>query len=144
MKAVLFDLNVVLDVLLAREPHVGASAKALDLASGKDVQGFIAAHCVTTLFYLLRRRVGTDRAHRVTAHLLERLRVAPVDEQVVRSALASAWPDLEDAVCHAAARAVGAECIVTRNVEDFRSSTPPALRPEVFVRLYSGGKGGGH
>ncbi len=53
MKRILFDTNVVLDVLLDRQPYVEASA-----AAGADVEtgiseGMLAAHAVTTIHYLV-------------------------------------------------------------------------------------------
>jgi predicted nucleic acid-binding protein len=49
MKRVLFDTNVILDVLLDREPHVEASATAWATAETGRVEGMLAAHAVTTL-----------------------------------------------------------------------------------------------
>ena len=134
MRRLLYDLNVVLDVLLRREPHFAASAKALDAVGRGEVEGFLAGHCVTTLFYVLRRQVGSRRAHTLTAELLTRLRVAPVTDAGIRSALGTGFGDFEDAVCHAAAAEIGAEAIVTRNVADFRGGSIPALLPEIFVQ----------
>ncbi|WP_245693494.1 PIN domain-containing protein [Deferrisoma camini] len=110
----------------------------MDLAATGRVTGYLAAHCVTTVYYLLRRRVGADRARQLTTHLLERIRVAPVTQGVVEAALASRFSDLEDAVCHAAAEAVGAERIVTRNPNDFRKGRTPAVLPEPFVHWAEG------
>lgn len=41
--------------------------------------------------------------------------VAAVDDNVVRRALALAWPDFEDAVCAAAAEASACDAPVTRD-----------------------------
>lgn len=135
MRRVLYDLNIVLDVLLSREPFFVASAAALDAASRGEVEGYLSAHLVTTLFYLLRRSVGADRARMLTADLLVKLRVAPVTDAVVRRALAMPFRDLEDAVCHASAEEVDASLIVTRNTEDFGPGVVPAVLPEVFVQM---------
>lgn len=143
MKRVLYDLNVVLDVLLAREPFCAASAAALDAVGRNQVQGYLAAHLVTTLYYLLRRQVGAARAKTLTVGLLTKIRVAPLTDEAVRRALALPFRDLEDAVCHAAAEEVGATFIVTRNVDDFSDGIVPAVLPEVFTRWLSGQSGEG-
>ena len=63
---VMLDLNVLPDVLLAREP-LFADARALwDAHNRGIITGHVAAHGLTNLFYVLRRVVGTEpaRPHR--------------------------------------------------------------------------------
>jgi mRNA interferase MazF len=64
---------------------------------------------ITTIASLLQRQVGAARGRVVLADLLSRLQVAVVTERTIRPALAGAFRDLEDAVCHAAALEAGAE-----------------------------------
>ena len=61
------------------------------------------------------------------------MHVAAVTDAVIREALASSFTDFEDAVAHAAARIIGAESIVTRNLKDFRAGTIPAVLREAFL-----------
>lgn len=133
MRRALFDTNVILDVLLGREPHFAASAAALDTAARGGVEGYVAGHAVTTIAYLLQRQLGAAGSRAVLADLLTQLRVAPVTDGVVRRALDSARRDFEDAICDAAAGEVGADVIVTRNVADFVASGVPAVSPDVFL-----------
>ena len=62
MRKVLFDVNVVLDILLNRRPHVEASAAAFAAIETGSAQGLMAAHAITTVHYLIRRR--NERAPR--------------------------------------------------------------------------------
>ena len=64
--------------------------------------------------------------------------VADVTERTVLTALAGAFHDFEDAVCHAAALEVGAELIVTRNLADFAAGTVPAVLPEMLLASLAG------
>lgn len=50
MKRVVFDCDVILDVILVRQPFYRASLEALDAAGLGNVQGLISAHAVTNLF----------------------------------------------------------------------------------------------
>jgi hypothetical protein len=97
------------------------------------VEGYVAAHALTTIAYLLQRQVGTKASRTVLADLLSGIRVAPVTEAVVRRALSSDLRDFEDAVCDAAAQEVDAIAIVTRNVADFAGSAVPAVLPIAFL-----------
>ncbi|MBW4473192.1 MAG: PIN domain-containing protein [Stenomitos rutilans HA7619-LM2] len=137
MKRVLFDTDVLLDVFLQRHPYFTSSAIALDTVGQGKIEGYIAAHAVTNLFYLLKRQLGRDQTRSLLATLLSKVHIAAVTDAVVREALASSFTDFEDAVVHAAARSIGVEAIVTRNIQDFRSGTIPAVLPEVFLATFN-------
>ncbi|OGW59682.1 MAG: nucleic-acid-binding protein, contains PIN domain protein [Nitrospirae bacterium RBG_16_64_22] len=132
MRRILYDTNVILDVLLERQPHFGASAAALDAVGRGSVEGYVSAHAVTTIAYLLERRLGSARSRKALADLLSKMRVAPVTDAVIRQALNSRINDFEDAVCHAAAVEADVSMIVTRNAADFSKGAVPAVLPEVF------------
>jgi hypothetical protein len=51
LKKVLFDSDVLLDILAQRQPFVVASAQALNTVMKKQVQGFVSGHAVTNIFY---------------------------------------------------------------------------------------------
>lgn len=132
MKRVLYDTNVLLDVLLKREPHFFASMVALDAVGQGRVEGYIAGHAVTTLAFLLERQLGARKSKAILADLLSKMRVAAVTDRTIRQALHSPIKDFEDAVTHAAAQEAGISLIVTRNIRDFSKGAIPAVLPEVF------------
>ena len=47
------DANIVLDFLLKREPFYSDSKKVMEICSHDNVNGYIALHTVTTLWYIL-------------------------------------------------------------------------------------------
>ncbi|MDO9557221.1 MAG: PIN domain-containing protein [Coriobacteriia bacterium] len=130
---VLFDTNVVLDVLLAREPHVEVAAQLFSLADNGVIAGILSATTVTTIHYIASKTVGAAAAARHIEQLLAMFDVACVDRPVLQAALALDYPDFEDAVLHEAARTAGAEAIVTRNVKDFTSADLPVFEPRELL-----------
>jgi len=62
---VLIDVNVILDVLQRREPFYAMSARVLACAETGLVEGRVAAHSLTTLFYVLAKYQSAEQA-RVT------------------------------------------------------------------------------
>ena len=84
---ILFDANVVLDVLLDRVPHARAAALLMAEADGGRIEGVLGATSVTTIYYLLRRAVGPAAARGHVGTLLSVFSVAPVDGDVLRAAL---------------------------------------------------------
>lgn len=133
MKRVLFDTNILLDVILNRTPHVGASAGVLDLVGQGKVEGYVAGHAVTTIAYIVQREKRPAEARKALALLLSRVKVAPITDSSVRMALTMEFGDFEDAVCAASAQDSSCAVIVTRNPQHFRKSEPMAMLPEAFL-----------
>src|SRR5271169_6036067 len=104
MKTVLVDTNVVLDVLLNRQPHADGSAAVWALIETDSARGWLAAHAVTTIHYLIRRELGAVKAKRTVSTMLRVFGIAPVDGSVLQLALDLPFTDFEDAVTAAAAQ----------------------------------------
>lgn len=126
---VLFDTDVVLDVLLDRAPHAEVAAQLLSLVDTGRLEGVVCATTVTTIHYLASRAVGDVAAKRYVGELMALFDVACVDRPVLLSALGLDSSDFEDAVLHESALAVGATAIVTRNGRDFSNATLPVFDP---------------
>lgn len=129
MKRVLLDVNVVLDVLLARRPFVDSAAAIWTAAEEGAAEGVLAAHALTTLHYLNVKAVGSRMASGTTGALLSVFDVAAVDKAVLGDPVQLGWPDFEDAVTAAAARRSRCDVIVTRAPRDFKRSPVRVLSP---------------
>lgn len=127
MMRVLVDLNLVLDVLLDRQPHAEASAALWAAAEAGEVDGLIAAHCVTTLHHLAARSGGRAFADECVAGVLTVFGVAPVDGAVLQQAIGMGWPDFEDAVCASAGLAAGCHVLATRDPIGFKRAALPVM-----------------
>jgi len=136
---VLFDTNVILDHLLAREPHVDAAERLLSLVDAGEIEGVISATTATTIYYLASQAVGTAAAADHLLVLLTIFDVACVDREVLRRALDAGFSDYEDAVLHEAALAAGAAAIVTRNGKDFSRSALPVFDPAELLAAVQAG-----
>lgn len=130
---VLLDLNVVLDVLTRRQPFYENSAKVWTVVENNRVEGYIAAHSVTTMHYLVNRHSSRKEAALAVTDLMRVFSVAPVDRDGLLQALALGWNDFEDAVQAAAAAQVGATFIITRNPADYLNSPVPVISPGDFL-----------
>ena len=100
------------------------------------MEGFVAAHLVTTLFYLLRKEVGGAKARTVLMDLFRVVEIVAVDEDRIYQALAMDWDDFEDALQASCAAKAEAVYLLTRDQEDFRGSHVPGLSPAEFVALH--------
>ncbi|HLT46295.1 MAG TPA: PIN domain-containing protein [Rubricoccaceae bacterium] len=126
---VLFDTNVVLDVLLDRPPHAEPAVVLFTRVHEGELHGLLGATTLTTIHYLTQKARGAEVARQAVADLLALFDVAPVTRAVLEEALALAAPDFEDAVLAAAGRAAGAEAVVTRDPAGFRGSALRVYAP---------------
>lgn len=131
----MFDANVVLDVLLRRQPFHMPAAQLLSLAERGDIQGYICASVVTTIFYLARKVVGLAEARRQVRTILSILDVTPVTRAVLQEAVESDMSDFEDAVVAASARQMQVNAIATRNERDFAKARISIYSPASLLAL---------
>jgi predicted nucleic acid-binding protein len=133
----LLDANVALDVLTKREPHYASSAAVWALVEQGKIEGYLAAHTVTTLHYLITKHLDRRQANLTITKLLQVFAVAAVNQDVLLKALTLNWPDFEDAVQMAAAFNAQADYLVTRNPKDFKDELVRVVQPGDLLALYS-------
>lgn len=133
MKAVLCDINFILDIFLERGPFYAPAARIFAMIEAKHLKGYLCANSFPTLFYILAKELKRDKAMKVLEKVRIVFRVAAVDEKVIDLSLASDFKDFEDAVqCYSAVNAK-VDCLITRNKSDFATDILPILTPEEFL-----------
>lgn len=134
----LFDTNVILDLLLDRSPFAAAAGRLVARVERRQVDGLLGATTVTTLRYLLRKQLSGEVALDTLRRLLTLFAVAPVDGRTLSLALDLRFRDFEDAVLHEAARLAGVDALVTRDATDFAAATLPVYAPEHAEAMLAG------
>lgn len=131
---VLVDTNVILDVLLRREPFFADSYHALRKVIEAEGECLFTASAVTDVFFVLRKALHSAPEARQRVEQLGSLVVfTDVTGADVHTALSRQMPDFEDALVDAVAERNEADWILTRNVRDFVGSTVPAVTPTEFM-----------
>ena len=133
----LIDTNIVLDVLLKREPFYQDAVKVMNLAQYDDVREYVSASAVTDIYYIAYKQIK-DR--KMVLELIKRLLmvvdVAAVSEQEIRNALETEWKDFEDAVQYSVALLNEMEGIITRNSKDYEQTDINIWSPEQVLKEY--------
>lgn len=132
---VLFDTNVILDVMLDRMPFSEPAGELLTYVEKGDISGFICATTVTTIHYLATKTLGSQPARNHIKTLMKLFDIAPVDRDVIKTALSSKFTDFEDAVVYHAARQVGTDAIITRDAKGFKASEIPVYPPAEMLAM---------
>lgn len=133
----LVDTNVVLDVILDREPWAADAVRLLDSIERGEAKGFVAAHAVTTVHYIVARASDRSTANMAVADLLAVLTVVETGAAEFHRALAMGLGDFEDAVQAAACLSAGADYLVTRNARDFKGAPVSTRTPGEVLALLS-------
>lgn len=131
----LFDTDVVLDLFLDRKPFAEAAALLFTKTEEGEIQGYVSATTVTTIYYLASKTIGVRKAKWATRKLLTFLEVASVDRAVIERALEGKYKDFEDGVIAEAARQIHANAIITRNVRDYKASPVSAQSPDEMLKI---------
>jgi len=131
---VLIDTNIILDYLLTRQPFMDNADKVLNLCLQQKCNGYIAAHSVTNIFYILRKDFSVSQRKKMLIELCEFIEVAGIQKKQIIDALVNEdFDDLEDRLQVECAKMVNADYIVTRDIIDFSASPIPAILPEDFL-----------
>ena len=119
---VLFDTNVILDLLLDRSEFVDDASVLISKVDTNEIDGFLCATTITTIHYLLEKSLNTTQAAKHIKTLLNIFDIAPVSSETLEKALNPKFTDYEDSVLHEAALAVDVDSIVTRDYSGFKNS----------------------
>ena len=131
---VLFDTDVVLDLLLDRAPFAQGAAALFELHERGRLDGYVSGVTVVNVFYVTRRLKDIGTARLAVEELLKTVGVCPIDRHVLVIARGLPFSDYEDAVQHACAEAGGLEAIATRNLEDYKNAVLPVFSPDGLLK----------
>ena len=134
MRAIV-DTNVVLDVLLERDPFVKQAVEVFCLVEESRIDAFICATTVTTIDYLLVKSLPKSKARNALRRLISLFEIATVNRPVIERALVSKIQDFEDAVLNEAGQMAGVDFVITRNTKDFSKSSLKVCDPNEFLAL---------
>ena len=137
MHKVFIDINVILDVALAREPYLKSSQKILSYLERKKAIGYLSALSCNTIYYLIQKETDRKRALSYIRDLLELLSVVEVNKRTLERGLELETKDFEDSIQMACAEASRAEYIITRNPVDYKKSPVPAISPAEYLATFT-------
>ena len=124
---------------MCREPFHEAARRVMEESMFGDLEGYIAAHSLTDLFYILRKDFDIAKRKSLLMFLCEKLQVIPENVEMIKAALKREdWKDLEDGLQMQCAKEKELDYIITRNIRDFEKSPVPVLIPEKLMEMYRG------
>lgn len=133
---ILVDTNVILDLLLKREPYSIAARTIITKCAEREVIGYLAAHSIPNLFYILRKNYSQEERRKFIRNLCDIFRISDLNVEKIMSAIDNdGFTDFEDCLQEECAVEAMADYIVTRNFEDYKKSRVKVIEPDEFVKL---------
>jgi predicted nucleic acid-binding protein len=131
MKRVFLDTNIIVDLIADRKPFSKYSIEIFKKAEAKKIKLYTSSHSIQTTHYLLKKYLEQKLLRDVLNNLLDYITVIAVDSDIIKKGLRSKDRDFEDSIQILCASTVEKmDCIVTRNIKDFRESEILVLTPD--------------
>lgn len=131
---VLLDTDVILDVLMDREPFSAPAAELLSLGESGQIEIFVTVISVSNIYYLLRKRFNHKMIMIQLKKLLSFVEICQIEKSSVIIAIDSKFKDFEDALQHfSALDKPKMDWIITRNTKDYKFSEIKVSTPQKFL-----------
>jgi len=134
MKKVFVDTNIIIDLLADRRPHSKFAIALFEKAESQKVKLYASSHSFATTYYLLKKHAVDKNLRLILIGLLDYITIVPIDMHIIKRGLKSKHKDFEDALQILSALSVDKmDCIVTRNLKDFKDSEIPVFSPDSIL-----------
>lgn len=133
MNKVYLDSDVLLDLLLDREPFMEDIALLIEKSLESGVRLYSSPISVTNINYIVGKLENQEKADIKTRKLLKLIEIENVGQGVIDKAATSRFKDFEDAVQNYCAEMSGHKILITRNVKDYKESKLSILTPKEYI-----------
>lgn len=134
MKKVFLDTNILVDLIADRKPFSKYAIEIFRKVEEKEIELYTSSHSIATTHYLLKKYLAEKELRAVLYNLLDYLTVIAVDAAILKKGLRSNHRDFEDSIQILCASSVEKmDCIVTRNIKDFKGSEITVFTPDELI-----------
>ena len=134
MKGIFVNTNILIDLLADRKPFSKFAIELFKRAENKEITIYASSHSIATTHYLLKKYMEEKELRIVLYNLVELITIIPIDQQALKKGLKSKHKDFEDSLQIFCAYSIDKiECIVTRNIKDFKNSDLPVFSSDEIV-----------
>ena len=129
------DTNILVDLIADRKPFSKFAIQLFSKAEVGKLELYTSSHSIATTHYLLKKYVDEKELREVLFKLLEYLNIVAINLDILKKGLKSKHKDFEDAIQIISAYSIEKmDCIVTRNIKDFKNSEIPVYTPDELAK----------
>jgi predicted nucleic acid-binding protein len=138
MTDLFIDTDVIIDFLIDRKPFSRESAIIFTLIEQKKLKGYVSSLTFSNLYYVIRKFESHNKVISKLDSLSKMVSILKVEEQTIKSAILSGFPDFEDSIQYfCAIEFKKVDVIITRNTKDYKNSDIPIMTPGDFLKTIS-------
>ena len=130
------DANVIIDYLVDRMPFADDAEAVIDACVQDGNKGAFTGLTACNAVYVIGRSIGQHNAELLVKEVAAFMELLPIRPEDISMNLGADHPDFEDALQIAAAKAWGADVIVTRDKDGFADSPVKVLAPAEFLNAF--------
>jgi len=138
MTDIFIDADVIIDFLIDREPHSREAAIIFTLIEQKKLKGYVSSLTFSNLYYVLRKIESHNKVIAKLDSISRLLTILKVDQQIIKLAIESGFPDFEDSIqynCALGCKKI--DVLITRNIKDYKGSQIPVMTPAIYLKMVS-------
>jgi predicted nucleic acid-binding protein len=131
---ILLDTNVVIDLLIDRQPFSIAAARIFDYAAKKRVRLLLTAVSYNNIYYIVKKQSTHKETIKILKSLGEYTEIIDTTKETILSALNSDFNDFEDAIQYFCGKSLKTlHVIATRDLKGFKYGNIPVMTPEQVI-----------
>ncbi|MHB1377115.1 MAG: PIN domain-containing protein [Candidatus Humimicrobiaceae bacterium] len=129
------DTDIILDIVLKREPFFPDSQRLLSLIESNYFSGFTSSLILANCYYIISSNKDKKTALKTISKLRSILNVLPFTDKEIGESLSSDIDDFEDGVQYFIALNNSMNSLITRNISDYKGLDINVLTPKDFLNL---------
>jgi predicted nucleic acid-binding protein len=134
MKNVFIDTNILIDVFANRIPYIDDSLKIYNFGIQKKIALYTSSNTISTIHYILKKSISEEKTRIAIDHILTHISIIAVDINILKKSIKSKHKDFEDAIQIVSAQSINdMDCIVTRDLKDYKNSEINVFTPDEFI-----------
>ena len=135
MDSLFVDTDVILDLVVRREPYHKTALRFFSFLKKHAIEGFTSPVSVANTYYILAKIRDRRYALEKVRRLMQLIRIAAVDQQIIDAAIRAPYKDFEDSIQYQCAVTNGLGLLITRNVSDYPKEQVKVLLPDEYVTI---------
>ncbi|MDA3941291.1 MAG: PIN domain-containing protein [Spirochaetia bacterium] len=142
MYKIFVDTDVILDLLMKREPFYKAAVELFRQIELKRIKGYTSPLVIANLHYLLSKIYNKKKSIELLTELLKILVITIIDGETIKLVFEEKKiKDLEDLIQYYSALERDIDFIVTRNIKDFpKTDEIIIIKPDELVKIMESDK----
>jgi len=132
---VFIDSDIILDLVLKRDPFFVDSQRLLSLIERNYFSGFTSSLILANCYYIIANNKDKKTASKTISKLRSILKVLPFTNIEIGESLNSSVTDFEDGVQYFIALNNDISNLITRNISDYKGLDINIMTPKDFLNL---------